>query len=236
MAIGLPVAFCNIFLTEIDKFAIRPNLPFAGSLESAALAPWHNSCDNISTLGADFTYMINFPYQIAVAALSACALSCAGPQANQPTVRKLDAARYSGEWHEIARLPNPFEKNLVAAKAIYQVRPDGTLSVRNEGLKDDGTPTSITGTARQPEPRDPGKLLVRFDKFPANFFEGDYWILDTDASYTHALVGSPGKKFLWLLSKNPSDGRKEFSAQIQKAHELGYATGQLYFNPKRIDE
>jgi len=178
--------------------------------------------------------MKNFPNHVALTGLSACLLSCASPQANPPTVPKLDAARYSGVWHEIARLPNPFEKDLVAAKAIYQARPDGTISVRNEGLKDDGTRTSINGTARPPEPGDPGKLLVRFDKFPANLFEGDYWILQIDPSYTRALVGSPDKKFLWLLSKNPTDGRGEFSAEIQTAQKLGYATGELYFNPKRI--
>jgi apolipoprotein D and lipocalin family protein len=180
--------------------------------------------------------MKNFPNPIALAALSACFLSCASRQANQPTVRKLDAARYSGEWHEIARLPNRFEKDLIAAKAIYQARPDGTLGVRNEGLKGDGTRTSITGTARQPNPADPGKLLVRFDKFPANLFEGDYWILETNPSYTQAVVGSPGENFLWLLSKNPADGRKEFLGQIQRAEELGYATGSLYFDPKRITD
>ncbi|MES2924419.1 MAG: lipocalin family protein [Verrucomicrobiota bacterium] len=178
--------------------------------------------------------MIIFRHPVALAALSACFLSCSGPQANTPTIRKLDAARYSGVWHEIARLPNPFEKGLTAAKAIYQARPDGTLGVRNEGLKEDGTRTSITGTARQPEQDDPGKLRVRFDPFPANLFEGDYWILETNAAYTRAVVGSPDKKFLWLLSKDPADGRKDFQAQIQGARELGYATGELYFNPKRI--
>jgi len=178
--------------------------------------------------------MKSFPNPIAVTAICGCFVSCASPQANQLTVRKFDTAKYSGEWHEIARLPNPFQKNLVAAKAIYKANPNGTISVRNEGLKDDGTRTSIAGTARQPEPGDTGKLLVRFDKFPANLFEGDYWILETNSSYTRALVGSPDKRFLWLLSKNPSDGRKEFPAQIQKAHELGYATSGLYFNPKRI--
>ncbi len=178
--------------------------------------------------------MKNIPHLIAVAIIGACAFSCAGPRANQSTVPELDAARYSGEWHEIARLPNPFEKNLVAAKAIYTAKRDGTISVRNEGLKSDGTQTSITGTARQPELGEPGKLLVRFDKFPANFFEGDYWILEINSAYTRVIVGSPDKKFLWLLSKIPSDGREEFPAQIQKAQQLGYATNALYFNPKRV--
>ncbi len=178
--------------------------------------------------------MTTFSNHIALAGLSACFLSCASPLAYQPTVRKLDVARYSGEWHEIARLPNTFEKNLVAAKAIYKAKPDGTLSVRNEALKARASRTSITGTARQPDPSEPGKLLVRFDQFPANLFEGDYWILNTNPTCTRALVGSPDKNYLWLLSKNPDDGLKEFSAQVQMAKDLGYATGQLYFNPNRI--
>lgn len=180
--------------------------------------------------------MKNHPHLLALAALSGGFPSCFSPQASQPTVRKLDAARYSGEWHEIARLPNRFEKDLLAAKATYQAKPDGTLSVRNDGLKNDGTRTSITGTARQPDPADPGKLRVRFDPFPANVFEGDYWILETDPSYTRAVVGSPDKNYLWLLSKNPSEGRKDFQARIQRARDLGYATGELYFNPKRIND
>lgn len=108
--------------------------------------------------------------------------------------------------------------------------------MRNEGLKEDGSRTSINGTARQPERDEPGKLLVRFDKFPANLFEGDYWILETNPTYTQAVVGSPSKNYLWLLSKNPGDGREEFSAQIQRARNLGYDTGELYFNPKRITD
>lgn len=173
---------------------------------------------------------------MALAALSACFLSCARPHASQPTVRELNAAKFSGVWHEIARLPNTFENNLVAAKAIYRAKSDGTLSVSNEGLKNDGARTSIDGNARQPDPADPGKLLVRFDPFPAILFEGDYWILETNPPYTRAVVGSPDKNFLWLLSKNPADGREEFQGQMQRARELGYATGSLYFNPKRITD
>lgn len=178
--------------------------------------------------------MKNTLHSFASAAISIGLLSCARHRPEQPTVSQLDTTKYSGKWHEIARLPNTFEKDLVAAKATYQAKPDGTLSVHNEGLKDTGTLTSITGIARQPSPNDPGKLKVRFDKFPANLFEGDYWILDTNSTYTQAVVGSPDKKFLWLLSKNPTDGREQFSAQIQRAQRLGYATNKLYFNPKRI--
>lgn len=178
--------------------------------------------------------MIHFTAPVFIAALSVSLISCATRPTDQPTVPKLDAARYSGEWHEIARLPNSFEKNLVAAKAVYKAKSDGGIHVHNVGLEENGARTSIHGTARQVDSTEPGKLKVRFDPFPANLFEGDYWILDINHSYTRALVGSPNRKYLWLLSKNPKDGRQEFSAQIQRAQELGYDTRSLLFNPKRI--
>jgi len=160
--------------------------------------------------------------------------SCASSSNPPATVKALDKTRYAGEWHEIARLPNPFEKDLVAAKATYAINPDGTLGVLNEGLKDNGETSSIKGTAKPAGNDQPGKFLVRFDEFPANLFAGDYWILDVNSSYTRALVGSPDRKFLWLLSKNPSDQTKDFSTQIAIANAAGFETAALYSNPKRI--
>lgn len=160
--------------------------------------------------------------------------SCAPEGSTPPTVEKLDKSRYAGEWHEIARLPNQFEKKLVAAKATYRANQDGTFSVINEGLNSGGKTTSIKGAAKPAEGGDPGKLLVRFDRFPANLFAGDYWILDVNDSYTRALVGSPDKKFLWLLSKNSADSSEDFTAQITKAKDLGFDTSALFFNPQRI--
>lgn len=162
-------------------------------------------------------------------------VSCANRNPEPPTVSKLDKSRYAGEWHEIARLPNFFEKDLVAAKATYAVNPDGTLSVHNQGLKKDGTRTSIRGTARIPDPSEPGKLLVRFERFPASLFAGDYWILDVDSDYSRALVGSPDLKYLWILDKDPYD-KSSYDPLIGKAASLGYDTDKLLFNPKRVTE
>jgi lipocalin len=92
----------------------------------------------------------------------------------------------------------------------------------------------IEGIARFANLQEPGKLKVRFNRFPANLFEGDYWILDLNPDYTRALVGSPNRKFLWLLSKNPNDQKLDFKEFIQKANELNFQTEPLYFNPKRI--
>jgi apolipoprotein D and lipocalin family protein len=160
---------------------------------------------------------------------------CVAAGKHQPTVRTLSLSAYAGEWHEIGRLPNRFERDLVAAKAIYRPNNDGTIHVRNIGLKQDGSRTSIEGTAVIPDPEEPGKLVVRFHEFPANVFAGDYWILDVNEDYTRALIGSPDLGYLWLLSKNPSDDRLNFAPQIEKARELGYETGRIIFNPERIN-
>ena len=162
--------------------------------------------------------------------LSACAYKDNPP----PTVRKIIPARYAGEWHEIARLPNTFERGLVAARATYSVNPDGSLKVVNEGLKANGKITSIEGSARFTNPQEPGRLKVRFNRFPASLFEGDYWILDLNPQHTRALIGSPNRKMLWLLSKNPKDQKEDFKDFINHAEDLKFPSQSLYFNPKRI--
>ena len=161
-------------------------------------------------------------------------LNSCGSKVAQPTVTQLDTARYAGVWHEIGRLPNRFEKDLVAATATYGVNPDGSLSVKNNGLKADGETTEIEGGATQPDPKQPGKLEVRFDRFPANLFAGDYWILSLSPDYTRALIGSPNQKFLWFLSKREGATKEDFADFLKTAQDLGYQTSEVYWNPKRL--
>lgn len=159
--------------------------------------------------------------------------SCAN-LSEQPTATRLDIPQYAGKWHEIARLPNRFERNIVAATATYAALPDGNLSVRNDGLKANGKRTSIQGKVTQPSSEQPGRLKVRFNTFPANLFAGDYWILGLTEDHAQALIGTPTKNYLWLLSKDPTDRKEDFPLFLKTAKELGYDTSQLYWNPKRL--
>jgi len=159
--------------------------------------------------------------------LAACSSS------NPPlgTVENFQLNRYDGEWHEIARLPNRFEKDLVAAKAIYGVGLDGPVSVHNKGLKEDGETTSITGTANVVGD---GKLEVRFNPFPANLFTGQYWVLWIDRAYSKAIVGSPDRKYLWLLARDPSVIVSDFTEPLQMIKAQGFQIENLIENPKRL--
>ncbi len=33
---------------------------------------------------------------------------------------------------------------------------------------------------------------------------GDYWILDLDPDYNHAVIGEPGREYLWVLGRLPA--------------------------------
>jgi apolipoprotein D and lipocalin family protein len=130
-------------------------------------------------------------------ALTVFLTSCASlpPPATAPSV---DLARYAGTWHEIASFPNWFQRGCAGTKATYTPLPDGRLRVLNT-CERGGRATSIEGTARVVPGSNNSKLKVRFF-WP---FEGDYWILHLDPSYRWAAVGTPNRKFLWILARTP---------------------------------
>ncbi len=47
---------------------------------------------------------------------------------------KVDLQKYTGQWYEISRLPNSFEKNLVCVTANYSIKENGKIEVINKGL------------------------------------------------------------------------------------------------------
>ena len=157
--------------------------------------------------------------------------SCSSSHPPLQTVQNFQLERYDGEWHEIARLPNRFERGLIAAKATYGVGLDSPVSVRNRGLKENGETTEIEGSATVVSD---GKLKVRFKPFPANLFAGDYWILWVNRPYTQAIVGTPSRKFLWLLSKDSTVTAADFTEPLQLMKAQGFQIEQLIENPKRL--
>src|SRR4029434_138259 len=54
-------------------------------------------------------------------------------------VPSVDLVRYSGQWHEMARLPNRFQKKCAGeVTANYTLRPDGKITVLNRCRLEDG--------------------------------------------------------------------------------------------------
>ena len=64
------------------------------------------------------------------------------------TVDSVDLGRYVGEWFEVARFPNRFQRKCLSdVKATYAIRPDGRIDVTNQCRTEDGR-TDAKGVAR----------------------------------------------------------------------------------------
>jgi len=60
-------------------------------------------------------------------------------------------------------------------------------------------------------------------------FYGDYWIIDLDPEYRWVLVGTPNRKYLWVLSRTPTLEHEVLERLLQRATELGFRTGEMIF-------
>ena len=56
-------------------------------------------------------------------------------------------------------------------------------------------------------------------------FYGDYWILDLDPDYRWAMVGTPDRKYLWLLSRTPQIGEDLYRKLVEDADGEGLRYG-----------
>ncbi|WPB56577.1 lipocalin family protein [Xylophilus sp. GOD-11R] len=142
-----------------------------------------------------------------------------------PVVPHVDWPRYAGKWYELARLPNSFQRKCAAnVTAEYRALPDGRLQVVNQCDRSDASADIATGDARRTH-GDAGKLKVRFAPrwlswLPAVW--GDYWVFGLDEDYRTALVGTPDREYLWLLSRSPQRPEAEINAWIERAAALGF--------------
>ncbi len=144
-----------------------------------------------------------------------------------PVVEKVDLPRYMGTWHEVAKFPNRFQRGCTCTTATYALRPDGKVAVTNRCGTADGKGKESRGWAKVVDPLTHAKLKVTFF-WP---FFGDYWILDLDPDYRHVLVGSPSRKYLWILAREPKMEAAAYQALVVKAARLGFDVARLEKTP-----
>ncbi|MCP9439654.1 MAG: lipocalin family protein [Nitrospira sp.] len=153
------------------------------------------------------------------------------PREDLPTAVSVDLGRYAGTWYEIARLPMWFQRHCVDSKAVYTLRSDGRIGVHNECVTGDGGTAMADGVATVVDAKTNARLTVVFDNWFARLFgssrEGNYWILDLDADYRTALVGTPDRRYLWILARAPELDGEIYDTLVQRAKKLGYPVERL---------
>ena len=136
----------------------------------------------------------------------------------------MDLARYTGVVR-IASFPQRFQKGCTASAATYSIRPDGQIegrqSLQSRLAQRAQRPSRVAAraswTARQCEAQ------VTFF-WP---FWGDYWIVDLGADYEYAVVGHPGRKYLWILSRTRTMDAAVYSGILERLRAQGYDVSRL---------
>ena len=130
--------------------------------------------------------------------------------------------RYLGKWYEIAHLPTRFQRNCTDTTATYSLSTDGNISVLNE-CERNGKVKQIKGKAKVVDKNTGAKLKVTFF-WP---FYGDYWIVGLGKDYEYAVVGTPNRKNLWILSRTPQMDDQLFSQIIESVKSQGFNLDNL---------
>jgi len=148
------------------------------------------------------------------------------------TVGKVDLQRYAGRWFEIARYPNAAQdrpgRRFVDVTATYTARPDGSIGVLNACRDAQGRTRSIRARARTTDSSG-AKLRVTFF-WP---FSGDYWVIGLDAAnYRWAVVATPSRRCLWVLSRTPVMAPDDYTRAVVAATVQGFDPQRLVPTPQ----
>jgi apolipoprotein D and lipocalin family protein len=156
-------------------------------------------------------------------------LACvhAPPEAPPEVVADVDLARYAGRWFDVGHFPAPFQDECACSTAEYTPISTTKVKVENRCIKR-GKVDTVEGTARVKDPAVPAVLGVKF--FP--IFEAPYWIVDLDPDYQWAVVASPDRKYLWILSRSPELDPAVRAALIADLQQRGFDMSRLEPSPQ----
>ena len=174
----------------------------------------------------------------AMVVIAAAMLQPVNARAQAPPVRTVpfvDLNRYAGDWFEIARFQNRFQRQCVGdVRASYARLSDGRIDVINRCRTADGQ-TQVRGIARLVDEQTHAKLKVRFAPAWLSWLPpvwGDYWIIGLASDYSWAVIGDPGREYLWILARTPRLNAELTAAARTAAQDNGFDVGRLVETPQ----
>ena len=134
----------------------------------------------------------------------------------------VELEKYLGKWYEIAHLPAKFQEGCNETTATYTLSKDGSISVLNQCTKN-GKMKQAKGKAKVVDKNSNAKLKVTFF-WP---FYGDYWIIKLGNNYDYSVVGTPNRKYLWILSRTPQMDDNLYSQILEHVKSKGFDANKL---------
>jgi len=151
------------------------------------------------------------------------------------TVEYVDLNKYAGRWYDIASYPARFQKGCRCTTADYElVAGKNFIRVVNRCIRfrnGKSKISSITGKAFVVNNSGNARLKVQFF-WP---FRGDYYIIGLADDYSWAVVGHPGRKYLWILSRESFMPTDTYNSILTLVRNKGYDLKILQKTPQNCD-
>jgi apolipoprotein D and lipocalin family protein len=151
-------------------------------------------------------------------------------------VEKLDLDRYQGKWHEVAAIPQFFQRECVRdTVAEYSKLESGEIKVENMCSREEGGRKKAEGRARLYDSAETSKFTVTFLYLFGEYrywAGGDYWVIALDPGYGWAVVGHPSRRYGWVLSRTPSLPLATLAEIIGRIKAQGYDACEFIVTPQ----
>lgn len=151
------------------------------------------------------------------------------------TVPFVDLSRYLGTWYQQSVIPFFWERGCERTRAKYSMNEDGTIKVDNICYRN-GQKVESVGKAF-PDPNDQNKTNAKLKvQFSETFnIQADYWIVRLDKDYTYAVVTTPNRSYLWILSRDAILKEEIYQSIYNDLKADGFPVEQLR-RTKQIEE
>lgn len=156
---------------------------------------------------------------------------CQKPPEHIAPVQNFSLERYLGTWYEIARLDHSFERGLNQVSAHYAMGENGSVQVRNRGLR--GTSEWKEAQGRAVFARNPTEGFLKVSFFRP--FYGAYVIFGLDSAYQHAYVCGSNTEYLWFLARTPTVSDSVRAHFVERSQSLGFDTTALIWVDQSVN-
>jgi apolipoprotein D and lipocalin family protein len=158
---------------------------------------------------------------------------CAGGVTRPVETSPIDLSRFMGSWHVIANIPYWAERNKVASRDEYALRPDGRIqndfvfrkAFDQAERRWQGVSTVVDGSGgRQWKVRFIWPFSTRVD------------IVEVADDYQWALLATPSRKLAWVLARDPRMDDALYRDLLQRFGPHGVDAARLERVPQFADQ
>lgn len=145
-------------------------------------------------------------------------------KASLTSVHGLDLNRFAGKWFEIARLPGK-HNDIAGMTLTYTLNADNSLDVVCTYHDHDLDGPEHTERKHIHIGEADNRSHLRKQVFGP--ISTDYWVLEVGKNYEYAVLGTPSRKHLWVLSRSPKFDQARYEEILGRMREQGFAVDKL---------